>query len=157
MKSPIVFKIFDQPEAEAVPHTNRMRLTEDFCFYYNGKAYWIPAGFTWDGASIPRAVWSIIGAPSEPDFWAATLVHDWVYLTHIFSRAETDEALFQILGESDVSLWRRRCIWAAVRAFGGGSHWKNGVEEKKQIDELNSAIAGRPDRDKFGYPLSLAA
>ena len=151
----MIFKIFSQPEVEPLPHSNFWILKEDYCFFVNEKPYWIPKGYVWDGASIPRIVWGIIGAPSEPDFLAASLIHDWIYLTHIFTRAEADEAIFQILKQSDVSLWRRRCIWAAVRTFGGiVGAWATKSKDKAQISQINANLELRNDKEKFGYPLA---
>jgi hypothetical protein len=39
----------------------------------------IPAGFIYDGASIPRIFWSILGVTRDGVHRAASLVHDWIY------------------------------------------------------------------------------
>lgn len=44
-------------------------------------------GFVWDGASIPRFVWSIIGSPTENDYLIPSMIHDYIlefknYLMH---------------------------------------------------------------------------
>lgn len=36
----------------------------------------VKEGYTWDGASIPRFAWRLIGSPSESIFLRASLVHD---------------------------------------------------------------------------------
>ena len=147
--------ILDQPHAEPLVSCDKMLLLSDFIYTINGVLYYIPAGFIWDGASIPRPFWEIIGSPTEPKFWAFSLVHDWIYLTHIRTREEADEAAFQILGQCNVSLLRSRCIWAAVRLFGGlVGAWKTKPSDKKQIDEINAFLASRSDRYKFYYPIA---
>ena len=38
----------------------------------------IGRGYTWDGASIPRQLWWLVGKPLDPRFALASLVHDWI-------------------------------------------------------------------------------
>lgn len=146
--------IFNQPSCTPDPKNNFDILNNDYKFEIDGLKYWIPSGFQWDGASVPRAFWSIIGAPSEDDFKAASLVHDWLYLTHQTNRQDADECLFQILEQCDVSLWRRRCIWLAVRGFASG-HWPSSLEDIKYITKLNLDLYNRIDSWKYGYPLKV--
>jgi hypothetical protein len=50
----------------------------------------IPAGTTWDGASIPKIFRHWLGKPREPKFHLASLVHDWIYETKYKSKFEAD-------------------------------------------------------------------
>ena len=36
----------------------------------------IPKGYCWDGASIPRFFWRLIGAKTSPEFLIPSLIHD---------------------------------------------------------------------------------
>lgn len=36
----------------------------------------IPSGYTWDGATIPRIFWRLIGAKSDNRFLVPSLIHD---------------------------------------------------------------------------------
>lgn len=36
----------------------------------------IPKDYTWDGASIPRIFWRIIGSKTDPRFMIASMIHD---------------------------------------------------------------------------------
>ena len=36
----------------------------------------IPAGYTWDGATIPRVFWRLIGSKSDNRFLVPSLIHD---------------------------------------------------------------------------------
>ena len=125
-------------------HKNWLVLNQDFQFFVDDKEFRIPLGFSWDGASIPRLTWSIIGDPTEPDFWAASLIHDWLYLTHHTARSTADECIFQALRQCDVSLWRARTIWGAVRVFGWCA-WGMTADDKAQISRILGSIAIRPD------------
>ncbi len=36
------------------------------------------AGYTWDGATIPRFLWRVVGSQYNPEFLPASMVHDWL-------------------------------------------------------------------------------
>lgn len=120
-------------------------LNQDFWFAIDGEVYKIPAGYRWNGASIPRAVWWIVGSNSSPDLRAFSLIHDWLYLTHHTIREMADAVGYRVLQLSDVSAWRCRVIWGAVRAFGGVSAWGNKESDKKQIQEIIGLLSARTD------------
>lgn len=50
----------------------------------SGQAYnfTIPKGYTFDGASIPRVFWRIVGANTDNRFIVAAMVHDWTCEHH---------------------------------------------------------------------------
>src|SRR5438046_8522961 len=59
--------------------------TEDRCmtllkpFWFrdpDGKQWDAPKGMTTDGASIPRALWTLVGSPYTGDYRRASIVHD---------------------------------------------------------------------------------
>ena len=85
----------------------------------------IPAGYRFDGASIPRLAWSIIGAPFNPDFCLAACCHDW-YCEHSHelgdyqARVIGDAVFFALLKRAGVAKWRRILMYFAVRA---NSYW----------------------------------
>lgn len=87
----------------------------------------VPAGFVTDFASIPRALWPVIGHPAGPYVQAAVL-HDCLYREPgmFVTRAKADAIFLEAMEVLGVSWWRRRAMWAAVRAFGGAA-W----EERK--------------------------
>lgn len=78
----------------------------------------IPKGYVFDGASIPRSMWSVIGSPFEPRLMKAACVHDWYceHTSHCYeSRAIGDSVFFKLLAEAGVSPWRRRIMFVGVR------------------------------------------
>lgn len=56
---------------------NLLHLEQDYVFYFSGKTYLIEKDFEWDGASIPRFFWRLVGGPFVPQFWRASLEHDY--------------------------------------------------------------------------------
>lgn len=55
----------------------KMRALKDFSFKDpDGKTWLTPARYVVDGASIPRALWSLVGSPYTGDYRRASVVHD---------------------------------------------------------------------------------
>jgi hypothetical protein len=55
-----------------------MEVLEDFSFEDPATKLWTtPAGTQVDGASIPRALWTIVGSPFTDDYRRASVVHDY--------------------------------------------------------------------------------
>ena len=99
----------------------------------------IPQGFEYDGASVPRAVWSISGIRPDGLLRAAATVHDWMYrhkgklphmshqmlkdgrwqpARHEWTREEADRMFGRLMREAGCSKWRRRAAYQAVKWFG---------------------------------------
>lgn len=60
-----------------VTDDRKMRLVDPFWFLDpDGKRWSAGAGRTVDGASIPRALWTLVGSPYTGDYRRASIVHD---------------------------------------------------------------------------------
>lgn len=55
---------------------NRRRLLAPFLVIIDGEYYWIPAGYEWNGASLPRFAWALHGHPYDDVHLAPGLWHD---------------------------------------------------------------------------------
>jgi len=77
------------------------------------------AGDSWDGASIPRAFWSIVGHPLQQEFRWASYWHDRLceQSTLWADRRLADAVLLLLLQLQSVGYWRRTAMWAAVRLY----------------------------------------
>ena len=86
----------------------------------DGRAFeiWIREGFTFDGASIPRALWRLCGTPMEAPRIAAALIHDWLYCAHVCDRALADEIFNFACKTVGMGAWRTGPEWLALRACG---------------------------------------
>jgi len=93
-------------------------LEEPVEYYENGKTVTVKAGFCFDGASIPQAVWSMIGHPMTPKFIPAALLHDALYASHAMPRDEADAIFRDLLNQSGVGYLKRAAMARAVQAFG---------------------------------------
>jgi hypothetical protein len=70
-----------KPEAlwlvEKSREDRRMQLLADFAFTDPARKTWpAPKGTVVDGASIPRALWTVVGSPYTGDYRMASVVHD---------------------------------------------------------------------------------
>ncbi len=55
----------------------KMQVVEDFWFIDPpGREWRTPAQYEVDGASIPRALWTVVGSPYTGDYRRASIVHD---------------------------------------------------------------------------------
>lgn len=79
----------------------------------------IPEGFTFDLASIPRFLWPLVG-PFELSI-EAPLVHDYLYRRGglgYYTRRQADRIFREVMKEEGIAAWRRWPAWLAVRLFG---------------------------------------
>jgi hypothetical protein len=114
----------------------RYVLTEDVTFRLGDVERTIPAGFEFDGPTIPRLLWWIPGlSPADIDAALASCLHDWC-CDHpdLVPRAYGDALFFVMLGPKlfntknlpGVSRRRRAAMSAAVVAYSWitGKGWK---------------------------------
>lgn len=76
----------------------------------------VPAGFITDFASIPRIFWTIL--PPWGRYGKAAIIHDYLYVTHRFSRKQADDIFLEAMGVLKVSKWKRWVMYRSVRAWG---------------------------------------
>jgi hypothetical protein len=112
-----------------------MTLVEPFAYVDPRALRWdAPAGAVVNGASIPRAFWSLIGGPFEGTFRSASVVHD----VACEAREREWQAVHRMFYEScrcgGVAVVKAKTMYYAVWHF--GPRWR--VEERKTI------VAGRP-------------
>jgi hypothetical protein len=89
----------------------------------DGHVYVAPAGMLFDGASIPRSAWSLIGHPYDHRYLPAAVIHDALYQQQITSRARADSVFREALRANGVNRVRATTMWTAVR-LGGGRGWR---------------------------------
>lgn len=95
------------------PFVNRKDLTVILHDYFKQKTYKfdIPKGYKWDGATIPRVFWRLIGAKTDPDFLIPSMIHDVLCENHQYvdnDRYFADkvfECLLYVSGVSNFSRW----------------------------------------------------
>ena len=117
--------------------SRKWEIAEDWQFKLNTHEYVIPAGFVFDGASIPKFFWSYLSPTGV--LLMPGLIHDWVYKYTKLNRVDGNKSLTMNQKDCDI-LFRDLAIaingftvinWAAyyiLRAFGWvawNSHRKN--------------------------------
>lgn len=88
----------------------------------------VKAGFKFDGASIPRAFWWLIGSPFTGKYRKAALLHDALYAAELYEREVCDNKFDEVMEKDGVNWFKRNTMWLAVRA-GGGFVWSKHTKE----------------------------
>lgn len=92
----------------------------------------VPAGFIFDGASVPRVpgIWEAFG-----DYGLeAACIHDWLYRTNsspVVTKEFADWAFWALMVAQDdpPEQWQRSAMWTAVHDFGAPSYHRLRVED----------------------------
>lgn len=96
----------------------------------------IDKGFDFDGASIPKWLWSIYGSPLNGNYVVASLIHDGLYASQKVSKSVSDKIFLDIMKQSNVGYVKRTSMYLAVTLF-GGKDWK---EASKYKDEYTNYV-----------------
>lgn len=93
-----------------------------FLKIYGFPGHVVPRGFRSDGMSVPRFLWRWLGASVGAITLSPSVVHDWLYSSHIVTRAAADKWYRRQLRANGYPLLKSWTVWAGLRLF-GGSHW----------------------------------
>lgn len=80
---------------------------EPLTYEIMGDVFTVHENFIYDGASIPRIFWTLIGGPFHPDFQKAACLHDFMY-RYTLGREKADYYFYLILkyvGVNPVKAW----------------------------------------------------
>lgn len=102
-----------------------MTLIADFGFSEarTGRVWTAPRGFTIDGASIPRALWTIVGSPFTGDYRRASIVHDKACVDFPVDgpQRKAADVMFQAACRAGgCGYWQAQVLYMGVRI---GSRW----------------------------------
>jgi hypothetical protein len=100
------------------------RLLEDVTVVADGYEITVKAGLKFDGASIPRIMWSVVGSPFTGGYTKAALVHDGLYMSESIKRARADIIFLDLMEQSCVGWFKRSVMYSAVR-LAGWLVWRN--------------------------------
>ena len=98
-------------------HTRHWVLLESITY----EEITVPAGFIFDGASIPVGLRPIF--PHGGAKFFASCIHDYAYKTGVVSKERADALFLQAMLENGVEEWKANTMYAAVKLF-GSSHYK---------------------------------
>lgn len=88
----------------------------------DGVVWIAPAGSTVDGASIPRALWSLMGGPFEGKYRNASVLHDVAYDEHVRRWQDCDRMFYHAMRCSGVGAVEAKTMYYAL--YRHGRHWK---------------------------------
>ena len=94
-------------------------LFEDVVVESLGYNITVKKGFDFDGASIPKWLWSIYGSPLNGNYVVASLIHDGLYASQKVSKKISDKIFLDIMKQSNVGYIKRTSMYLAVKMFGG--------------------------------------
>ena len=122
----------------------------------------VPAGFTFNGASIPKLVSALLPKivfpykPGDKRLIMSSLVHDWLYSNHQMYRWMSDDLFFCMLLQDEVSVYHASVMWEAVR-FGGFGWWINDDKDFCDLSELCCVLHQRSGSriDQYSFPAEV--
>lgn len=99
-----------------------MKLLEDFTYIDPlGKRWTAPKGYETDGASIPKAFWSVVGGPFEGGYREAAVIHDWYCHSKTEPWKDVHRIFYYAARAANVSESKAKLLYTAVRV--GGPKW----------------------------------
>ncbi|MCK5941814.1 MAG: DUF1353 domain-containing protein [Planctomycetes bacterium] len=114
------------PQLRGVGDGHEFQLLTPFTFVDRTGVAWTAARFddgpwTWNGASIPRSVWSFIGSPFKGCHQYPSILHDYLYQRRglgRFSREQVDRIYYESLRAAGAGAVNASVQHFALRAFG---------------------------------------
>ncbi|HMJ06752.1 MAG TPA: DUF1353 domain-containing protein [Chthoniobacterales bacterium] len=88
-----------------------------------GEVWTAPAGARVNGASIPRAFWSLIGGPFEGKYRKASVLHDVAYERQSRRWEDVDRMFYNAMRCSGVGVLTAKTMYYALIRH--GTHWKH--------------------------------
>ena len=98
-------------------------LDSPLSFSVGDGIYTVKSGYSCNGMSVPRWLWSFISPQFHPVTIFPSVCHDYMYDNHIVCRKDADKWYRDALVENGYATWKSWLVYYAVRLF-GGSHWE---------------------------------
>ena len=115
---------------------NKFELVNDLSYEEKEYELIIKKGFVFDGASIPRILWTTLGCPFGELYTAPACVHDALYSTTVFERKECDKIFHRAMRAKGVDDFTAKEMYLAVRAFGEDSYGNEEVLKYKDMVQI---------------------
>lgn len=133
---------FDPPEPSLVWLTvdqgadRLMKLDAPFAFHdvKASKVWRVEAGYRVDGATIPRALWTVVGSPYTGDYRRASIVHDKACDgANAPQRRDADKMFYRACRAGGCSVREATLLYIGVRIgawFGSHALWRKRIDEE---------------------------
>jgi hypothetical protein len=125
------------PDGRTMTLLSEVRYTDP-----DGVVWVAPAGSKVDGASIPRAFWSLIGGPFDGKYRAASVLHDVAYDQQTRPWKQVDRMFYNALRCSGVGVVEAKTMYYAL--YRHGHHWKHPV--RRATEAQPSDLEPRAER-----------
>lgn len=96
----------------------RGKLLDDLIWEDNGWKYRVPAGFIYDGASIPDFAWSVVGHPFMRGYRRPAALHDFLCREKLYPHQMVHDMFYDCLRAEGVTWWRAKLMHYAVATYG---------------------------------------
>ena len=106
-------------------------LWENYSLTVLGLLITIHRNFKFDGASIPRLFWRVVGHPLQGKALPAAVIHDGLYRAQLTTRKEADKIFHTLLKLNEINKFKAWLMYRSVRT-GGKKSWKQ-YGEAQQI------------------------
>ena len=96
-------------------------------------------GMLYDGASVPRIFWRVIGSPFIGTYVCSATIHDALYTSQglgILTKEDVDSLFLEMMEVEGVSWWKRNVMYYAVK-YGGSEAWDSIEEDGKDYCEIH--------------------
>ena len=119
----------ERKSIEKYPFINKKNLQVRLVDYKKEKTYnfEIPKGYCYDGASIPRLFWRIIGSNTDNKFLIPALIHDILCENHSYidyDRKFSTEVFNALLESGEVNAFKRFLMKNSVDCFQKTQKWR---------------------------------
>lgn len=92
----------------------------------------IAEGFIFDGLTIPRLLWRVVGHPLQGKALPGGFVHDLLYSTALLPRDVADRIFMLILKRNGVPAYKYNIMYRAVRLC-GKSRYGNPIRDRNKL------------------------
>lgn len=102
------------------PFINKHNLNVHIIYKNSHYRFAIPKDYCWDGATIPRVFWRLIGAKTDSKFLIPSMIHDVLCEHHEYvnnDRYLADKVFERLLYVSGVPAFNRWLMFHSVESF----------------------------------------
>lgn len=128
-----------QPVSRPLDDT-RDELVSDYFVAHGGFYVYVKAGFVFDGASIPRFFWRVVGHPFQGLARPASLIHDALYSSHATTREQADSLFYGLLTRNGVTRVKAWTLYRGVRMWGWCA-WNDKTPESLSVNKQLVSVA----------------
>lgn len=109
----------EEPVTQWLDDGRQMKLLSAMGFWRPDGSHWpVPAGIVIDGASIPAALWSVLGGPFEGRYRKPSIVHDHYCVTRNRPWADVHRMFYEGMRAAGVGPIKAKTMYYAVYRFG---------------------------------------